>query len=96
MKLSDIQAIVGGEIIGGDTEFFGGAYDSREVFPGSLFVCLPGERTDGHNYINNAAEKGAVAAICQRKVESRIPYLLVEDSLMAFQKAAEVYRKSVN
>ncbi|MBO5298607.1 MAG: UDP-N-acetylmuramoyl-tripeptide--D-alanyl-D-alanine ligase [Clostridia bacterium] len=96
MKLSDIQAIVGGEIIGGDTEFFGGAYDSREVFPGSLFVCLPGERTDGHNYINNAAEKGAVAAICQRKVESRIPYLLVEDSLMAFQKAAEEYRKTVN
>lgn len=96
MKLSDIQTVVGGEIIGGDTEFFGSAYDSREVFPGCLFVCLPGERTDGHNYINNAAEKGAVCAICQRKTESRIPYLLVEDSLSAFQTAANMYKKSMN
>ncbi len=96
MKLEDIRNIVGGEIIGSDTEFFGAAYDSRTVAAGNLFVCLGGERTDGHNYIDNAAQNGAVAAICQKKVESRIPYLYVNDSLAALQKAAALYRKSIH
>ena len=90
MKLSQLQSAVGGIIIGGDTEFIGAAYDSREAFPGCLFVCLQGERTDGHNFIDSAAEKGAVAAICTKKVESRIPYILVDDSLKAFQSAASI------
>ena len=94
MKLSELQSVAGGEIVGSDTEFFGAEYDSREVNPGCLFVCLPGERTDGHNYIDNAAESGAVAALCQKRVESRIPYLLVDDTLKAFQKAALLSRYS--
>lgn len=95
MKLSELQSVAGGEIVGSDTEFFGAEYDSREVNPGCLFVCLPGERTDGHNYIDNAAESGAVAALCQKRVESRIPYLLVDDTLKAFQKAAAHYKKNM-
>jgi UDP-N-acetylmuramoyl-tripeptide--D-alanyl-D-alanine ligase len=96
MKLSQLQAAVGGEMIGGDTEFIGAAYDSREAFPGCLFVCLPGERTDGHIFINSAAEKGAVAAICTHKTDTRIPYLLVNDSLAAFQAAARLYAKTLD
>ena len=96
MKLSQLQSAVGGEIIGGDTEFIGAAYDSREAFPGCLFVCLPGERTDGHNFIDSAAEKGAVAAICTKKVETRIPYILVPDSLKAFQEAARIYASTLH
>jgi UDP-N-acetylmuramoyl-tripeptide--D-alanyl-D-alanine ligase len=95
MKLSQLQSVVGGEIYGGDTEFNGAAYDSRDAFPGCLFVCLQGERTDGHNYINSAAEKGAVAAICTHKTESRIPYIVVEDSLKAFQEAARIYADTI-
>lgn len=37
--------------------------DSREVQPGALFVALPGERTDGHLYLQDALEAGAIAAI---------------------------------
>ena len=95
MKLSQLQSVVGGEIYGGDTEFNGAAYDSRDAFPGCLFVCLQGERTDGHNYINSAAEKGAVAAICTHKTESRIPYIVVENSLKAFQEAARIYAEAI-
>src|SRR5438045_8971968 len=38
-------------------------YDSREVSPGSLFVALPGEITDGHNYISDAVANGATGCM---------------------------------
>jgi UDP-N-acetylmuramoyl-tripeptide--D-alanyl-D-alanine ligase len=44
----------------------GGAVDSREVGPGSLFVALPGERTDGHAYLTDAVAAGAAALIVTR------------------------------
>jgi len=42
--------------------------DSREVVAGSLFVALPGENTDGHLYVAEAFERGAIAAIVNRPV----------------------------
>lgn len=38
-------------------------HDSRAVEPGDLFVCIPGERADGHDFAANAVEAGAVALI---------------------------------
>jgi UDP-N-acetylmuramoyl-tripeptide--D-alanyl-D-alanine ligase len=40
--------------------------DSRQVIPGSLFVALPGERVDGHDFVGHAFEHGAHLAIIQR------------------------------
>jgi UDP-N-acetylmuramoyl-tripeptide--D-alanyl-D-alanine ligase len=40
--------------------------DSRQVIPGSLFVALPGERTDGHDYVQSAFSQGACFALIQR------------------------------
>ncbi len=45
------------------------AIDSRQVLPGGLFVAIPGERVDGHNYVGQAFQRGAVAALIQRPVE---------------------------
>lgn len=42
------------------------AVDSRQVIPGSLFVALPGERVDGHNFISDAFKRGAHAALVQQ------------------------------
>lgn len=44
------------------------AVDSRQVIPGSLFVALPGERTDGHDFVSQAFERGASFALIQRDV----------------------------
>ncbi len=44
------------------------AVDSRQVIPGSLFVALPGERTDGHDFLQQAFQKGAGYALVQRDV----------------------------
>ena len=39
--------------------------DSRKAAPGSLFVALKGEKTDGHNFIEDAIERGAMAVLCR-------------------------------
>jgi UDP-N-acetylmuramoyl-tripeptide--D-alanyl-D-alanine ligase len=44
----------------------GGVVDSRQAFAGCLFVALPGERYDGHDFVGQAFEKGAILAIVQR------------------------------
>lgn len=44
--------------------------DSRQVIPGSLFVAIPGEHHDGHDYINDAFQKGAQIALVQKDVSS--------------------------
>src|SRR5512136_1218891 len=42
--------------------------DSRQAVPGSLFVALPGEHVDGHDYVADAFQRGAVAALVHRQV----------------------------
>ena len=44
--------------------------DSRQAGPGSLFVALPGERTDGHAYVGHAFSRGAQAALVGRPVDA--------------------------
>ena len=43
--------------------FSGATFDSRQVKPGMLFVALKGEKSDGHDYIPQALEKGAAGII---------------------------------
>jgi UDP-N-acetylmuramoyl-tripeptide--D-alanyl-D-alanine ligase len=42
------------------------AIDSRQVIPGSLFVAIPGENVDGHNFIDDAFKRGASFALIQK------------------------------
>jgi UDP-N-acetylmuramoyl-tripeptide--D-alanyl-D-alanine ligase len=52
------------------------AVDSRQAIPGSLFVALPGERADGHDYVEAAFERGANLALVQRELP--IPHPVVD------------------
>ncbi len=51
------------------------AIDSRQVIPGSLFVAIPGERTDGHDFIGEAFQRGASFALIQKDVDASFPTL---------------------
>ena len=44
-------------------DFCGATFDSRQVKPGMLFVALKGEKSDGHDYIPMALEKGAAGIV---------------------------------
>ncbi len=80
-----------------ETEPAGFALDSRAVKAGELFVAMPGERVDGHQFVREVFEKGACAAMV---VHHRLPFasdlgdyagrlLFVENTVCAFQRLAE-------
>ena len=60
-------------------------YDSRKVKPGTLFIAISGMKNDGHNYIPEAIEKGAVAIVVNegRYINENIPILQVQDPRLA-------------
>jgi UDP-N-acetylmuramoyl-tripeptide--D-alanyl-D-alanine ligase len=60
--------------------------DSRLVRPGALFVALPGERVDGHDYAAAAVAAGAVAVLAGREVG--VPAVIVDDPLLALGRLA--------
>ncbi|MEX2046748.1 MAG: UDP-N-acetylmuramoyl-L-alanyl-D-glutamate--2,6-diaminopimelate ligase [Chloroflexota bacterium] len=68
------------------------AYDSRKVAPGALFVAIEGFHRDGHDFVAEAVKRGAVAVVAQRKVRTRAPVAVVEDSRAALADlASEVF-----
>jgi UDP-N-acetylmuramoyl-tripeptide--D-alanyl-D-alanine ligase len=64
--------------------------DSRLATPGSLFVALPGERVDGHDFVAAAAAAGASAAIVSRTSGAPIAEIVVDDPLAALADLARV------
>lgn len=63
--------------------------DSREVEEGDLFFALKGDKSDGHLYLAEAKARGAVAAVVSKRCEIDLPQILVDDTLVALQKAAK-------
>lgn len=57
------------------------AIDSREVQAGSLFIALPGENVDGHDYVGAAFKNGAAFALIQHAVEGEFKVLNVRTEL---------------
>jgi UDP-N-acetylmuramoyl-tripeptide--D-alanyl-D-alanine ligase len=76
-----------------DANITGAVIDSRKVKAGDLFVALAGDFVDGHDYIKQAREAGAVAALVSRKVADPLPQLLVDDVTAAFGKLAQAWRQ---
>ncbi len=67
--------------------------DTRDLKPGCLFIAIKGENHDGHHHIQEAAAKGAVAAMVHDDCLSHLPLLRVADTRKAMgQLAAEVRR----
>ena len=62
-----------------DLEISGICYDTREMSPGCLFVALPGYKTDGHRYIQQALKGGAAAVLCRTPPEGEGPWLVTPD-----------------
>lgn len=70
--------------------------DSRKMEAGGIFIAARGERVDGHSFISQVAEKGALAVVCEKAPENcDIPYILVEDSFQALKDIAEFYREQL-
>jgi UDP-N-acetylmuramoyl-tripeptide--D-alanyl-D-alanine ligase len=67
MSADDLVRLSGGRLVArSERAIRGGAVDSRLVTPGTLFVALPGERTDGHDHLAEAVSRGAAALLVTR------------------------------
>lgn len=75
----------------------GYSIDSRTVQSGELFFAVKGERLDGHDFVEQALKKGAIAAIVRGDQLARYPskagLLAVDDTLVALQTLATAVRK---
>ncbi len=72
----------------------GVAADSRQVRPGDLFVALPGNRVDGHDFAAQAVAAGAVAVLASRPLKVPAPVLVVSDVLCALGAVARQWREA--
>ncbi len=74
----------------------GCSIDSRTIRPGELFFAVKGERLDGHDYVAQALQRGATAAVVRKDSLTRYPsplrLLAVEDTLTALQTLAAAVR----
>ena len=101
MSLREIAAVCGGTYFGEETkldmEVTGVAIDSRKVADGYLFVPIKGARVDGHDFIPQVMEKGALCTLSERELEDAdYPYILVSSSEQALKDLAEHYRKALD
>jgi UDP-N-acetylmuramoyl-tripeptide--D-alanyl-D-alanine ligase len=93
LKLSEVAGPLAGRVLTADCSFDGVSIDSRAIKPGQLFVALAGPRFDGHDYLNDVAAKGAVAALVEREVtNSTLPQLLVKDTRQALGELGALNR----
>ena len=74
-----------------DIDITGIAYDSRNVLPGNVFVCIKGFETDGHKFAQMAAENGAALIVAEDKIDVNVPVWYVEDSRVEIAEMACKY-----
>src|SRR5436190_4494968 len=96
-KLSELASILpdARRLGTADPVIHGITHDSRRVKPGDLFVCIPGLKSDGHQFLGEAVAAGAVAAVVERPeagANAGVPLLRVPSSRAAVGPlAAAVY-----
>lgn len=92
LALSSMAEVTGGRVVGPDVEIRGMIHDARRVEPGNLFCALPGEHRDGHEFLDQARDNGAEAALVSREVGDALPQLVVDDVREAMGLIARAWR----
>ena len=103
MDAATAAQAISARLQGGNAWFDGVSTDSRAVRPGELFVALKGERFDGHEFVAQAFERGAAAAIVAADHEAQLAatlsaggarsLLAVDDPLQALSNLAAFWRR---
>jgi UDP-N-acetylmuramoyl-tripeptide--D-alanyl-D-alanine ligase len=94
LQASQIAKIVGGELVGSDiTVTAAPVFNSSQATEGSIFLALVGENTDGHKFISDAFEHGAVLAFVTSEVPERC--IVVKDVIAALNLLASFVRNAL-
>ncbi|SHE38726.1 UDP-N-acetylmuramoyl-tripeptide--D-alanyl-D-alanine ligase [Caldanaerobius fijiensis DSM 17918] len=96
-SIDDILSATGGKLVCGtkNVNITGITTDSRTVKNGDLFIPLKGQNFDGHDFIWQALENGAVAVMSSKDLalETSKVVIKVDDTLVALQRIAEYHRR---
>lgn len=98
ITLDELITVLNGKIRNykGNLTINGISTDTRTIKNGSLFVALKGEKFNGNEFVDKASENGAICAVVSENINCNIPYIIVEDTLLALGKIANYYRKKFN
>lgn len=101
ITLKNIEKVCGGTLHFAenvpDTEAACVVIDSRLIEKDGIFIATKGERVDGHNFIPQVFEKGALGVVCEKLPEEPCgPCILVEDSFKALTAIATFYREQLD
>ena len=100
MTLQAIASAVGGKLYNGEgyetITTKGVVIDSRQVEDGYLFIAIKGERVDGHNFVDDVFNKGALAVVSEKELDIEKPYILVNSSTEALKDMAKFYRDNLD
>ena len=89
-RLSDAEGVLP------EATVYGWSIDSRTVAAGDLFFAIKGERFDGHAFVSETLQRGAVAALVSEPVAANGIVLQVPDTLQALQRLAHWARRQWN
>ncbi|MCD8340470.1 MAG: UDP-N-acetylmuramoyl-tripeptide--D-alanyl-D-alanine ligase [Burkholderiales bacterium] len=93
MTVAELAEVLGAKFGGApDIAFSSVEIDSRKVMPGALFFAIKAAR-DGHEFVEAAVKKGAVAAVVSHWVGCPIPQILVPDTRKALLQSATYWRQ---
>lgn len=101
MSIQEITAACGGTYYGSaelaSREVGSVVIDSRKAEEGSLFIAIRGARVDGHSFIPQVMEKGALCAVSEQDLgDVPYPYIKVNSCQQALKDIAEHYRRSLD
>lgn len=77
-----------------NVEITGISYNSKTTKQGDIFICLTGEHSDGHEYAKNAVENGAVALLTERKIDLKVPQIIVKSTRHQIADVADRFYSS--
>jgi len=98
IKIKELAQVIGGEVRQGNPALMlkGVGTDSRNISRGRVFFALIGERFDGHQFVKEAAQKGAIAAVVKTGFKQKLPgnfgLIQVPDPLFALGELARCRR----
>jgi len=91
--LAELARATAGMLSGANAAFGRVSSDTRQLEPHALFVALRGERFDAHDFVPEAAKRGAAGALVERLVTTALPQVVVPDVLAALSTFARDWRR---
>lgn len=92
LTLSEVANELHVQHLGDDVSFSRVSTDTRSITKGDLYVALQGKNFDGHDFLQQAQDSGAVAAMVNRQLKMMLPMLKVQDTRLGLGQLSALWR----